>query len=224
MKRLNRLLIFLSAVLLLGGAIVLWRTGFFQAMSSLAAMRDYIDRLAPYSHLAYFLIQLLSVILAPIPSNITALAGAMLFGTWPAFLLTTAAVCAGSMLVFALAKVLGRSFADQLVSQTISARYLDVIRRKRDVFLFLAFLFPFFPDDLLCILAGLTDLPSGRFFLMVLLARPWGLLAACALGGSALSLPLWAMLLLGAGGLALFLIVLKYGDKWEAALLARFGK
>ena len=224
MKRLNRLLIFLSAVLLLGGAIVLWRTGFFQAMSSLAAMRDYIDRLAPYSHLAYFLIQLLSVILAPIPSNITALAGAMLFGTWPAFLLTTAAVCAGSMLVFALARVLGRSFADQLVSQTISARYLDVIRRKRDVFLFLAFLFPFCPDDLLCILAGLTDLPSGRFFLMVLLARPWGLLAACALGGSALSLPLWAMLLLGAGGLALFLIVLKYGDKWEAALLARFGK
>jgi uncharacterized membrane protein YdjX (TVP38/TMEM64 family) len=224
MKRLNRLLIFLSAVLLLGGAIVLWRTGFFQAMSSLAAMRDYIDRLAPYSHLAYFLIQLLSVILAPIPSNITALAGAMLFGTWPAFLLTTAAVCAGSMLVFALARMLGRSFADQLVSQTISARYLDVIRRKRDVFLFLAFLFPFFPDDLLCILAGLTDLPSGRFFLMVLLARPWGLLAACALGGSALSLPLWAMLLLGAGGLALFLIVLKYGDKWEAALLARFGK
>ena len=72
MKRLNRLLIFLSAVLLFGGAIVLWRTGFFQAMSSLAAMRDYIDRLAPYSHLAYFLIQLLSVILAPIPSNITA--------------------------------------------------------------------------------------------------------------------------------------------------------
>ena len=224
MKRLNQLLIFLSAVLLLGGAIVLWRTGFFQAMSSLAAMRDYIDRLAPYSHLAYFLIQLLSVILAPIPSNITALAGAMLFGTWRAFLLTTAAVCAGSMLVFALARMLGRSFADQLVSQTISARYLDVIRRKRDVFLFLAFLFPFFPDDLLCILAGLTDLPSGRFFLMVLLARPWGLLAACALGGSALSLPLWAMLLLGAGGLALFLIVLKYGDKWEAALLARFGK
>ena len=128
------------------------------------------------------------------------------------------------MLVFALARVLGRSFADQLVSQTISARYLDVIRRKRDVFLFLAFLFPFFPDDLLCILAGLTDLPSGRFFLMVLMARPWGLLAACALGGSALSLPLWAMLLLGAGALALFLIVLKYGDKWEAALLARFGK
>lgn len=224
MKRLNRLLIFLSAVLLLGGAIVLWRTGFFQGHLLTGAMRDYIDRLAPYSHLAYFLIQLLSVILAPIPSNITALAGAMLFGTWPAFLLTTAAVCAGSMLVFALARMLGRSFADQLVSQTISARYLDVIRRKRDVFLFLAFLFPFFPDDLLCILAGLTDLPSGRFFLMVLLARPWGLLAACALGGSALSLPLWAMLLLGAGGLALFLIVLKYGDKWEAALLARFGK
>ena len=222
MKRLNRLLIFLSAVLLLGGAIVLWRTGFFQAMSSLAAMRDYIDRLAPYSHLAYFLIQLLSVILAPIPSNITAAGGALLFGMWPAFLLTAGAVVLGSIVVFWLARVLGQSFAGRFVSQKISDKYLDLIRRKRDVFLVLVFLFPFFPDDLICILAGLTDIGFLRFLVIVLLTRPWGLLVASAVGSSVISIPLWAMALIGLTGLALFLVLMKYGDMWEARLLEKF--
>ena len=107
----------LLAILLLGGSgLLLWKTGFFSSLGSLDAMRAYIARFAPFSHLFYFVIQLLGVVVAPIPSNITALAGALLFGTWPAFLLTWAAVVVGSVLVFWLARVLGQRFVDRLVS------------------------------------------------------------------------------------------------------------
>mgnify|MGYP000441224781 CR=1 FL=1 len=51
-----------------------------------------------------------------------------------------------------------------------------------------------------------------------------GLLVACALGGSVLTIPVWAMLLLGAAGVAVFAVCLKYGDRWEAALLERFKR
>ena len=68
--------------------ILLWRTGFFAAIGSLEAMKAYVEAFAPYSHIAFFLIQYLSVVLAPIPSNITALAGGMLFGFWGGFLLS----------------------------------------------------------------------------------------------------------------------------------------
>lgn len=214
----------LTILLLGGGALLLWQTGFFAAATSLEGMRGYIEYFSPYSHAVYFLIQLLSVIIAPIPSNITALAGAVLFGTWTSFLLTAAAVIGGSMLVFWLARVLGRSFADKFVSQRVSDKYLEVIKRKRDIFLILVFLFPFFPDDLICILAGLTDVGYLRFFLIVTLTRPWGLLVACALGGSVISIPLWGMAVIGAVGLALFLVCLRYGDRWEQALLNRFQK
>lgn len=214
----------LSLVLLGGGALLLWKTGFFASIGSLQAMREYIDRFAPFSQLVYFLVQLLSVIIAPIPSNITALAGAVLFGMWPAFLLTAAAITLGSLLVFQLARILGQPFVERLVSQKVSNQYLEVIRRKRDIFLILVFLFPFFPDDIICILAGLTDIPFSRFFAIVLLARPWGLLAACALGDSVIRIPLWGMALLGIGGVLIFLLVLKYGDRWEEALLRRFRK
>ena len=106
----------------------------------------------------------------------------MLFGTWPAFLLTFGAVTAGSLLTFSLARALGQDFADRLVSKKLSEKYQDLLHAKAPVFLVLAFLFPFFPDDMLCILAGLTRLSFHRFALIVLLTRPWGLLFASALG------------------------------------------
>lgn len=69
------------------GGVFLWRSGFFAALSSQQALQDYISQFAPYSHLCFFLLQFLSVVLAPIPSNLSAAAGGMLFGTWPSFFL-----------------------------------------------------------------------------------------------------------------------------------------
>lgn len=216
----------LAAVLALaaGGSFFLYQSGFFAACGSVESLRAYIDRAAPYSHLSFFLLQFFSVVLAPIPSNISAAAGGMLFGTWTAFLLTFSAVTVGSLLVFQLARVLGRSFADRLVSRRLSEKYQTLIRSKTSVFLTLAFLFPYFPDDILCILAGLTDLPFRRFTVIVLLARPWGLLFASALGGASLSVPLWGLILIGVAGVGLFLLGMKYGDRWEAAVLRRLGR
>jgi len=215
--------VILAAVLLLlaGGGWFLYSTGFFQAATSLEGLRAYINRFAPYSYLSFFLVQFLSVVLAPIPSNITAAAGGLLFGTWPAFLLTFAAVAVGSLLVFGLARALGRDFADRLVSRKLSEKYRVILHTKAPVFLTLAFLFPFFPDDMLCILAGLTGLSFRRFTVIVLLTRPWGLLFASALGGATLGLSPWVMVPIALLGLTLFLLGLKYGDKMEGAVLAR---
>lgn len=223
MKRHKWIMTLIAAVLLLGGGFLfLWRTGFFAAAGSLEGIQDYIARFAPYSHLMFFAIQLASVIIAPIPSNITAAAGALLFGMWPAFLMTAGAVTLGSVIVFLLARVLGQRFASRFVSDRLSDKYLELIRRKRDVFLILIFLFPFFPDDLICILAGLTDIGFLRFLTIVLLTRPWGLLVASAVGSSAIAIPLWGMILIGLAGLALFLASMKYGDRWEEKLLEKF--
>ena len=220
-----KVLLWVFTIAILGGSVwALYATGFFQAVGSQEALGEYIARCAPWSHLAYFGIQLASVVIAPIPSNITAAAGAYLFGLWPSFLLTWGAVALGSVIVFALARVLGQRFVGQFVSDKLSEKYLDVIRRKRDVFLALAFLFPFFPDDILCILAGLTDISFKRFFLLAVLARPWGLLVACMVGSATLAIPWWGMALLGAAGLAVFLLAMKYGDKIEDAVMERLSK
>ncbi|MGI5962963.1 MAG: TVP38/TMEM64 family protein [Lawsonibacter sp.] len=207
-------------LLLILGSIFLYQNGFFSIYTSQASLQAYIEQSAPYSHLVFFLVQLLSVILAPIPSNLTAAVGGMLFGTWPAFFLTFAAVFSGSLFVFLLARILGKRFADRFVSQHISKKYQNMIQSKTTLFLFLAFLFPYFPDDVLCILAGLTPISFFRFALITFLARPWGLLFACAFGGSAIHIPLWALVTLGLLGIALFALGLTYGTRLEQTFLS----
>lgn len=197
----------------------LWASGFFTAIHSVEEMHHYIQRFAPYSHLVFFLLQLTSVILAPIPSNLTAAAGGLLFGTLPAFLLTAGAVILGSVIVFSLSRALGKHFAEHFISRRNLQKYEEIIHRKRDTFLFLAFLFPFFPDDLICIMAGLTKISLRRFLFLTVIARPWGLLVASAVGGSVLHIPLGVMVLLGAAGLLLFLLAMKYGDRFEEKLI-----
>lgn len=224
-ERIRTIALWTITVLLLGGCVLgLYLSGFFAAASSPESIRAYIEDSAPWSHLVFFFLQLVSSIVAPIPSNITALAGGLLFGTLPAFLLTWSAVILGSFIVFSLARALGQDFVSRFVGSKLSARYLDIVRRKRDTFLFLAFLFPFFPDDILCILAGLTEISRKRFLLLCLAARPWGLLVSCAVGGSALDLPLLAMILLGVLGAAVFVLALIYGEKIEEKLMEKFRR
>lgn len=67
-------------------------------------------------------------------------------------------------------------------------------------------------------MAGLTDIPFRRFFLIVLLARPWGLLAASAFGGSLFSFSLKSLPVIILCGV-LFVLGLVYGDRLSQAVI-----
>lgn len=213
----------ICGILLLAGlSFFLWKTDILSRIGDLEELKDFLNSYAPWSHLIFFLLQLSSVIIAPIPSNLAAMAGGACFGLGFGFLITFLAVTLGSLFTFSLARILGRRWVERVVSKKLSAKYLDLIQRKRDSFLALVFFFPFFPDDLICILAGLTDIPFRRFALIVLLTRHWGLLVASAVGASLFSIPTWLLPLLGIVGLLLFAFGLRYGDTIEASLLKRF--
>ena len=201
-------------------ALWLWESGLLERMNSREEIRAMIEAAGPFAGAVYFFIQLLTVVIAPIPSNSSMMAGALAMGFWPALLLGFAAIWLGSMGVFLLARRLGQRRVQALVDRGVMEKYLPVIREKQEVFLFLALLFPFFPDDMLCILAGLTSMPTGRFALLVLLARPWGLVFAALLGSGAFSLPLWGWAIWIAALIALFVLAVKYSGRIEDRLLA----
>ena len=223
MKTLRRLLPLLAllAVLALLAALAL-RAGLLENVSSPEALRAWIDGFGPAAAIVYFLLQAVSVIIAPIPSNITTAAGALALGFWPGFLIGAAAIFAGSCVVFGLARRFGEPFVRRFADAKTIARYMPLIEKKRDAFLFLALLLPFLPDDVLCILAGLTRIPAARFAVIALITRPWGLLFAAAVGSGGISLPVWGWALIAIGGVALFLLGLRYGDAIEERILKKF--
>ena len=58
-----------------------------------------------------------------------------------------------------------------------------------------------------------------RFAVLMLAARPWGLVFAALLGSGAMKLPLWAWAVLGAVLIAVFVLAMKYSRQIEDALL-----
>ena len=142
-----------------------------------------LELTAPYSHMVFFFIQFLSVIFAPIPSNITATAGAMFFGPMESFMITYLAVAIGSVSVFAFVRYFRRKLDQEKMNRKIGdSRYLKLLYEKPTLFLFIAFLLPVFPDDVICYLAGLTSIKPWLFALLIIIARPWGLAVASGVG------------------------------------------
>ena len=208
----------LAVLILLLLLLFLWRTGLLERLRDAQALRDYLSEQAPWSHLIFFGLQLCSVIIAPIPSNLVAATGGAVFGFWQGFLMTILAVTIGSCTTFWLARTLCKNLADRVIRKKLPEHYLELLDRTRDSFLILTFLFPFFPDDLLCIMAGVTDIPFRRFFFIVLLARPWGLVAASAFGSSLCSFSVNSLPVIILCGI-LFVLGLVYGDRVSQAVI-----
>ena len=185
----------LAVLILLLLLLFLWRTGLLERLRDAQALRDYLSEQAPWSHLIF-----------------------AVFGFWHGFLMTILAVTIGSCTTFWLARTLCKNFADRVIRKKLPEHYLELLDRKRDSFLILTFLFPFFPDDLLCIMAGVTDIPFRRFFFIVLLARPWGLVAAIAFGSSLCSFSVKSLPVIILCGI-LFVLGLVYGDRVSQAVI-----
>lgn len=208
-----------AAILMLAaGAYVLWRSGVWKRISSVEDLRELIGSAGPWAGATYFLLQMMTVIVAPIPSNISMMAGALALGFWPAMILGVLAVIVGSVIVFMAARKLGRKAVMRLVDRGVMDKYLPVIEEKQDMFLFLTLLFPFFPDDALCILAGLTAIPLKRFVIIMALTRPWGLVFAALLGSGAFTMPAWAWVILTCSMAAVFVVMMKYSAQIENRL------
>lgn len=200
------------------------RSGLLAYIESPEELQAWIRGFGALGGVVFFAVQVLTVIIAPIPSNVTTLAGSLALGFWPGFLISSAAVFTGSVLMFLLARKLGAKFVDRFVEKKASSKYLPLIEKKRDSFLFLSLLLPFFPDDAICILAGLTRIPTLNFVVLVLVARPWGLLFSSLVGSGRLSVPMWGWAIIAVCAGALFLLGLKYGNLIEEKLLKKITR
>jgi len=80
-------------------------------------------------------------------------------------------VVIGSTVVFLASRRFGRSYAERVVNQAALQRWDTFINNSAIAALFVCFLLPTFPDDLLCFVAGLTDLWLRRFLNPVVVGR-----------------------------------------------------
>ncbi len=187
---------------IIGGLI--WAFRFVIPEEWLAEISYYVDnpselrKLGEGSEWLFILIQVLQVVIAPIPGQAAAFAGGFIFGFWKGWALTTLGLVIGSLIAMSLARLLGISLVRKVVPESIIQRFDSVISDGGYMTFFMIFLLPALPDDAVCFLAGLTKLKLLPLSLVCLLGRAPGMAVLSLTGaGFADGLTLWVEILFG---------------------------
>lgn len=145
------------------------------------ALRTYVQSFGVLAPVVFILLQAAQVVFAPIPGQLLGFAAGYLFGSLAgtAYSLTGAAI--GSFAAFMLSRRYGRPYVESVVYGPTLDRFDEVCRERGLVALFVIFLVPGLPDDVLCLAAGLTELDIEKMVVVSVVGRlPGHLLVAVA--------------------------------------------
>lgn len=153
--------------------------------------RAYIcERVESFGVLApavFTLLMALQIVIAFIPGGPLELVGGMLFGGWLGLLVTTLGAVLGTLTVYALVRRFGKPLVNFFVSEEKASKFKILQDEKRlEFWVFILFLIPGIPKDLLTYLVPLTKMRGRDFILLSTIAR-FPSLAASVLVGDSLS-------------------------------------
>ena len=120
-------------------------------------------------------LQIIQIIIPIIPAAITCSVGVLVFGPVYGFIYNYVAIVIGSFLAFLLARRFGVPLIRSLTSDKTYEKYanwLDRGQAKFDKLFTLAIFLPFAPDDLLCMLAGVSRMPAKKCLLILIVCKP----------------------------------------------------
>ena len=216
--------IVIAGIVVLGYYILNW-TGVWEQINSVEKLQNVILSWGFWGRFGYVILQLLQVTFIPLPSTVTIIAGTLVYGPLQASLLSLAGILLGSMLAFLLGKVFGKKLVVFMVGEKTCKKWADFLSNAKYSF-FIMMLLPIFPDDVLCLVAGLTNMSWTFFTVTNLIARPIGVFTVSYFGSGHLipyhgwGLIVWGILILLI--IAVLILSYKYQKQIENFLLKAF--
>ena len=179
--------------------------------------------------IAFIFASFLQVTVIPIPSTVTIVVGSFLFGPVESFFYSYIGIMLGSWFAYFLGRALGRPYINWVAGGREEAdEWLAKLKGREKIFLFFAFLFPLFPDDFLCSLAGMVSMKFATFTIMQLVTRTTtiGVTILC-MSGELIPYEGWGLWLIGglfALAIVAFIFSMIYAEKLNAIFEAVLKK
>lgn len=121
----------------------------------------------------FLLLQVVQVVFPVIPGGASCLAGVLAFGPIEGFIYNYVGLSLGSVVAYLLSRNFGLPLIKKLFQQETIDKYLKYIKDKKfEKIFFLGILLPGAPDDLLCYIAGISEMTLKKFVIIILLAKP----------------------------------------------------
>jgi uncharacterized membrane protein YdjX (TVP38/TMEM64 family) len=189
---------------------VLWGPSFWPVLTDQERLKAWLERYGTDAALLFVAAQFIQVVIFRIPGEVTQFAGGYLFGTWLGLALSYCGITLGAVTAFQLARRFAHGALDLLVDRQTVRRFDRLVYGKSGFWpLFILFLLPGIPKDLLCYIAGLTPMHLVTFLVISTLGRFPGVLLSSIFGDGVAERD-WTAVGLCAG-IALGLMGLGYG-------------
>ena len=149
---------------------------------------QFIKSYHPYDELAFISLQIIQVVAAPIPGELTGIIGGYLYGPFWGTVYSTIGLTLGSWVAFLLARFFGEPLLEKMVKKDVFEKFDHFMEHKGLMVSFLLFLIPGFPKDYLCYIMGVSRIKTGTFILISTAGRIFGTImlsvtGACASNG-----------------------------------------
>jgi uncharacterized membrane protein YdjX (TVP38/TMEM64 family) len=139
----------------------------------------------PHDELIFILIQIVQVVAAPIPGELTGIIGGVLYGPFWGTVYSTIGLTLGSWIAFMLARFFGEPLLEKVVKKEVFEKFEHFMEHKGLLVAFLLFLIPGFPKDYLCYIMGVSLIPTGTFIVISTAGRLFGTIMLSVMGAFA---------------------------------------
>ncbi len=176
----------------------------------------------------YVLIQILQVVLIPLPALLCYIPGTLIWGPLIATILASIGVIIGSVIAYLIGKFVGKKIVVWIAGKEATEKYVKMIGKKSKFVFLIMQVLPFFPDDILCMVAGITSMNFWFYLAVIVIVRPIVIAIYCFLGsGSIIPFSGWGIavwILIFAVCIVLAILSFKYQNKIENFILKKFSK
>lgn len=156
---------------------------FYDILIDREAVKSLIEGWGVAAPFGFMLVQVLQVLFAPVPGEVSGLVGGYLFGAGYGFIYSTLALTIGSAINFWIGRFVGYRFVRKLIPGQQLQR-MDIFLARQGIIIALAFfIFPGFPKDYLSLFLGGTAMPFRLFIIIAGVGRMPGTLMLSLQGG-----------------------------------------
>ncbi|MBN2438197.1 MAG: TVP38/TMEM64 family protein [Deltaproteobacteria bacterium] len=133
-----------------------------------------MNSFGPLSVLIFIGLQIVQVLIAPIPGELNGFIGGYLYGPVLGTIYSTIGLTIGSCLAFLLARWLGMPFVEKIVNPQILRKYDYFMEHRGIPITLILFLIPGFPKDALSYIVGLSHMKTTTFLILCTAGRLLG--------------------------------------------------
>ncbi len=178
----NKKLMTIGLAALCGAFVVILAKAYLDGQfDSVETFQKYVAGFGLAAPLFLVAVQAAQVILPVLPGLFGCVVGAMMFGCWGGFWCNYIGISAGSIIAFLLARKYGSGLVSRMFPGEKYEKWAAWAAGSKfyTVVLFLGMVLPLFPDDYFCYFTGLTKMSTRKFVAIILLGKPWCILAYC---------------------------------------------